>query len=281
MAKQRRSAYRSKNRYREFLGAAKCIAAKVSTIDGVVGILATGCIGRGHCDDYSDLDLIVYAHRDAVKDLDKNILIGYVRHKGIELDTPVECYERALAHKSPSKYWSQVMRWDRENSIILYDTRHRIRDLLREKLVFPESEQRKIIARQEEKVADRLIYEFELWKRRGRPVNLALVLIHAVENLLLWIYAKNKRFQPYLDKWLFYHLETGAVPESKYLYILKKPFVESIRSLVEAERMRAELLGLAEKLGVELEYRSVRELQAENEENWLKASERTRYYLGW
>ena len=36
-----------------------------------------------------------------------------------------------------------------------------------------------------------------------------------------------------------------------------------------------------EKLAVELEYRSARELQAENEQNWLKASERTRKYLSW
>jgi hypothetical protein len=281
MARRSGSPYRSSNRHKEFLRAAKRIAARVSTIDGVVGILGTGCIGRGHCDDYSDLDLIVYAHRHACRDLDKNILIGGIRYKGIELDTPVECYEKALAHKSPSKYWSQVMRWDRENSIILYDTRNRIRDLLRRKLVFPDSEQRRIMARQEEKVADRLVYEFELWKRRGRPLNLALVLMHAVEHILLWIYARNKKFQPYLDKWLFYHLETRAVPEAGYLDILRQPFIGSVRTVAEAERMRADLLDLVDRLGIQLEYRSVRELQAENEENWRKASERTRYYLGW
>ena len=73
MVQRRKTVYRSRNRYREFLKAAKCIAGKVSKIDGVVGILGTGCIGRGHCDDYSDLDLIVYAHRRACKYLDKNI----------------------------------------------------------------------------------------------------------------------------------------------------------------------------------------------------------------
>lgn len=50
--------YKGENRYNEFLSAAKIISKKISKIEGVVGILATGGIGRGYCDDYSDLDLI-------------------------------------------------------------------------------------------------------------------------------------------------------------------------------------------------------------------------------
>jgi hypothetical protein len=197
------------------------------------------------------------------------------------VDTPVESYERALKHKSPSKYWSQVLRWDRENSVILYDTGNRIRDLLREKLVFPDRERMRITAHQSEKIADRLIYEFALWEKRGEPLNLARLLTQAVEHLTLWIYAKNKKFQPYLDKWLFYHLETAAVPESGSLRILRKPFTQSIRSVAEARSIRDELLRLTADLGVELDYRSVEEVRSEEQENWTRASEKTRYYLSW
>jgi len=60
--------YKNENRYSEFLSVAKSISKKISKIEGVVGILATGGIARGYCDDYSDLDLIVYAD-DKVEDL--------------------------------------------------------------------------------------------------------------------------------------------------------------------------------------------------------------------
>jgi integrase len=216
-----------------------------------------------------------------LKDLAEYIAIGGLRHREIEIDTPVESFERALGSKSPSRYWSQVMRWDRQNSLILYDTGYRIRDLLREKLVFPDTERRRIMRRQGVKLADRLVYEFALWEHRGRPWNLARVLIQAAEHLILWIYAKNRQFQPYTDKWLFYHLETGAVPESKHLSVLKRPFTEGIRSAKDARSVRADLLGLADKLGVELEYRTVRELRAEEEKNYLMASEKTRHFLSW
>jgi len=45
--------YRGKNRYGEFLSAARIIARKISTVDHVVGKLVTGGIGREYCDDYS------------------------------------------------------------------------------------------------------------------------------------------------------------------------------------------------------------------------------------
>ena len=42
--------YKGKNRYNEFLSAAKIISKKISKIEGIVGILAIGGIGRGYCD---------------------------------------------------------------------------------------------------------------------------------------------------------------------------------------------------------------------------------------
>jgi predicted GH43/DUF377 family glycosyl hydrolase len=68
--------YKGKNRYKEFLAAAKIISKKTSKIEGVVGILATGGIGRVYCDDYSDLDLIVYVDDKKVKEIEKYILVG-------------------------------------------------------------------------------------------------------------------------------------------------------------------------------------------------------------
>ena len=77
--------YRGKNQYRTFLKAGNTIAGKISKLDGVVGVLGTGSIGRKFGDKYSDLDLTVFAHQEHVK---------YLSQKGCLLmlsnaDTPL------------------------------------------------------------------------------------------------------------------------------------------------------------------------------------------------
>ncbi len=273
--------YKGKNRYAEFLAAAKIISEKISEIESVVGILATGGMGRGYCDDYSDLDLIVYVDHEKVKEIEKYIAVGWLRYKEIELDTPVESYQKALNHKSPSKYWSQVARWDRQNSQILFDTDNRIRDLLKAKLVFPDWEQKRLLREYRQGVEEHLVYNFEMWEKRGDLVNLSDSLIRATEDLVLWIYAKNRRFQPYTPKWLFYYFENDFIPESEYFNIIKRPYLDSTKTAGRARNIRDELLELCEKVGMKIEYKDMGELFAQNRKNWEKASEKTKYYLSW
>ena len=273
--------YRSNNLNRKFLAAARTVSRKIATIDGVVGILATGGMARGHSDYYSDLDLVVYAEDEKARAIDRYIAVGYLRYKGIALDTPVLRYGVAVRHKSPSGYWSQVRRWDLENSLILFDTDCRMADLRKGKLVFPDSEQRRLLKQHAAGVIEHLVYDFELWEKRGWPANLAHTLICGTEHLILWIYAKNKRFQPYTPKWLFYHLENGFVPEARHLSTLRRPFVSSVRSVKEARGIRDALVNLAERLGIAFDFRSLKELFEHEDRNWHKASERTRYYLSW
>ncbi len=273
--------YKGKNRYNEFLSAAKIISEKVSKIEGVVGILATGGIGRGYCDDYSDLDLIVYVDDKRVKEIEKYIAVGSLIYKDIMLDTPVESYQKVLKYKSPSKYWSQVMRWDRENSQILFDTEHKIENLLKEKLVFPDWEQKKLLKKCSDGVENYLKYNFEMWEKRGSLTNLADSLIKATEYIILWIYAKNKKFQPYLAKWLFYHLENNFVPEAKYSDIIKKVYLNPVKTAVQTKRIRTELIELSKNIGIEFNYKNLKDIFKQDGKNWEKASEKTKHYLSW
>ena len=273
--------YRSKDRYGEFLKASKVISGKISGIPGVVGILATGGVGRGHSDDFSDLDLIVYVRDHKYREIDRYIAVGGLRNKGLELDTPVRSYEKALKQKSPSAYWSQVRRWDRQNSKVLFDPRGKVKSLLKTKLVFPGWERDKLMNRHSRKVTDFLIYDFELWSKRGRPHNLAHVLLQATEHLILWIYASNRQFQPYIPKWLFYHLETGRVPEARYLSIIRRPFTSPMGNITDARKIRDELVKLCDRIGLPLEFRTPAEVFEKEAQNWEKASDKTRHYLGW
>jgi len=277
----RKVKYKSKNRYKEFLSAAKTISRKISKIDGVVGILATGGLGRGHCDDFSDLDLIVYADEKKAKEIEKYIAVGFLRHKEIELDTPVVSYQKALNERSPSRYWSQVLRWDRENSQILFDKDGKIAKLLKEKLVFPDSEQKRILSYHGQLVDDLLNYDFRLWQKRGEVINMAHCLVRAAEHIILWIYAKNKKFRPYTVKWLFYHLENNSVPEARYFNIIKKAYLDPIKTRKQANRIRHGLVKLCKKLGIKFYFEDLEALYKKSRENWKKAKAETKYYLSW
>lgn len=277
----KKTKYKNKNRYKEFLAAAKIISKKISKIESVVGILATGGMGRGYCDDYSDLDLIVYVDDKKVKEIEKYIAVGSLIYKDIALDTPVESYQKALKHKSPSKYWSQVMRWDRENSQILFDTEQKIENLLKEKLVFPDWEQKKLLEKYREGVENHLKYNLEMWEKRGSLINLADSLIKAAEYIILWIYAKNKKFQPYLPKWLFYHLENNFMPEAKYLGIIKKVYLNPLKTAIQVERIRTGLIELSKNIGIKFTYQNLEDIFKQDGKNWQKASEKTKHYLSW
>ncbi|MGB2698683.1 MAG: hypothetical protein WBD28_12615 [Candidatus Zixiibacteriota bacterium] len=273
--------YKSKNRYKEFLHAAKIIAKKISKIDGVIGILATGCLGRGHCDDFSDLDLIVYVDDKKVKEIEKYIAVGFLRFKETELDTPVISYQKALNQKSPSRYWSQIMRWDRENSQILFDKEGKIAKLLKQKLVFPDSEQKRILAYHGQLVDDLLNCDFRLWGKRGGLINMSHCLVQAAEHIVLWIYAKNKKFLPYTTKWLFYYLENNLIPEAKYFPIIKKAYLNPIKTVKQANRVRDSLVKLCKEIGIKFYYEDLESVFEKSRENWKKAKDKTKYYLSW
>lgn len=157
--------YKNTNRFNEYLTAAKTISKKISKIEGVIGILATGGLGRCYCDDYSDLDLIVHVDKYKLKKIERVLAIGNLNYKGIELDIPVISYQKVLKLKSPSKYWSQVMRWDRENSIIMFDTDNKMKKMLKEKLIFPDSEQKELLERYRSEIKIMLKYDFEMWEK--------------------------------------------------------------------------------------------------------------------
>jgi predicted nucleotidyltransferase len=277
----KKAKYKSKNRYKEFLTAAKLISKKISKIDGVVGILATGGLGRGHCDDFSDLDLIVYADDKKVKKIEKYIAVGFLRYKEIEFDTPVLSYQKALNQHVPSKYWSQMVRWDQSNSQILFDKDKRIARLLKEKLVFTEAEQKKLLSFHRQEVDELLNYHFRLWEKRGDLINLAHCLIQTTEHIILWIYAKNKKFQPYTTKWLFYYLENNLIPEAKCFHIIKKAYLSPTKTLKQAKRIRDNLVKLCKEIGIQFHYEDLEAVFQQNRENWKKARDKTKYYLSW
>jgi predicted nucleotidyltransferase len=276
-----RKSYRTRNRHATFLKAGRIISARIAKLDGVVGILGTGSIGRKFGDQYSDLDLIVYAHAKAVRKLDRLLCCRCTGWKGMEFDIPVVSYERALREKVPSSYWSQVIRWDRQNSEILYDTQQRIEKLLGEKLVYPDSEQQKLLNRYRHRTHECLVFYPELWAERGQLHNVVDSLFRAVQNIVLWIYAKNRVFEPYVAKWLFYHLEVKAVPEHVHLKTLTEVYTTPTRDLKTATQIRQRLLDVCNIIGLKWDVYGYAEAHERSSKNWEKLPQATKDILGW
>lgn len=275
------SPYLGNNRYRTFLRAGRTVAGKIAKLDGVVGILGTGSIGRRFGDHHSDLDLIVYAHREAVRELRRLVSVGWACYREVEVDIMVLPYETALKARVPSAFWSQLKRWDQQNSQVMHDTRRRLETMLEQKLVYPDKEREQLLARYKREVHEHLVFYPELWGDRGRLYNVIDTLYRAVQNIVLWIYARNRVFEPYVAKWLFFHLETKAVPEHIYLDALTDVYTKPIRSQAEAMRRRKALLEICDAIGLQWEIYSSAEAHRRMIRNWSSLSEATRRLLEW
>jgi hypothetical protein len=273
--------YRGKNRHRLILKAGKIIAGKISKLDGVIGILGTGSIGRRFGDIHSDLDLLVYAEDKVVPKVEKLVSIGMIRYKELEYDIVVIPYREAKKAKSPSEYWSQMIRWDRGLSQILFDTNDRIKMLLKDKLIYPDWEQKQLLKKYRGEVQEFLIYYPEIWSDRGRLYNIIDSLFRANQSIILWIYAKNKAFEPYVPKWLFYHLETQGVPEYIYLDRLTKIYRSNPNTIAKAFEIRNDLINLCEQIGITFNYYDSLQAWSAEKENWLKLPDESKRILMW
>jgi len=273
--------YRGRNRYRTFLKAGEVISRNISRMDGVVGIVGGGAIGRQFGDRFSDLDLTVYAHSDHVKSLDKVVSIGWIEYKGVDFDIVVASYEKALGAKSPSKYWTQLRRWDQQNTQIMYDTGDRVKDLLKSKLVYPDSEQKKLLRKYHQETHEYIVFFPEMWAERGWLYNIVDSLMKGVQTIVLWIYARNKAFEPFMPKWPFFHFENNSIPESKYLKRLTRVYTDPIKTIRAAMRIREDLLELCGDIGMRWEVYSTEQAQERCRKNWRKVSEDTRKALTW
>ncbi len=275
------SAYRGRNRYRTFLKAGRIIAGRISKQKGVVGVLGTGSIGRRFGDRFSDLDLTVYARDREVRRLSEIISVGWTEYKGMAFDIPVLSYDKALRARVPSAFWTQIERWHQQNSQILFDTDGRVCRMLKQKLVYPERERKRLLKHYHQDIHEHLVFFPELWIERGRLYNVIDTLTHAVRNIVLWIYAKNGVFEPYMQKWPFYHLETGAVPEHIHLNVLTEIYTARIESVDAALAMRDKLLALCRQIGIQWEVYSFDEAHQRCVRNWSRVSAETERLLSW
>ncbi|MFH1699425.1 MAG: hypothetical protein ABIE07_02460 [Candidatus Zixiibacteriota bacterium] len=275
----RRTAYKSRNINNRFRKAGRIVCNKISDIGGVMGIVATGGIGRKFSDEFSDLDFFVYADKSKARQIASYIAIGQLCYKNIQLDIPVLSYQNAMRHKVPSNYWSQVVRWTLKYGEIWYDPGAKVKTLFDKKLIFPKNEQKLLLNRYHHRVDEILNYIYPAWEARGQIWNLAHLLRRAAENMILWAYAKNKLFQPYLTKWFYFYFENNLIPEAIYFPKIRRAFTAPIENKRQADQLRERLFRLCYSFEMNIEKVSMADVIEKNTRNWEKASDKTKQFL--
>lgn len=179
----------------------------------IVGIIL---LAKPDMDENDDIDICVFA--------DKNISVakGEKIFRGYDIDTSIISYSY-----SEKMHWSQEMRAGFKNHIALYDTRNRIRKLLKKKLVFPVWEQKTMIISNLFHLTWMGIYDNHKWKdykipryphdtwlkRYGTDAEESIIN-YGTDLLLNMLYAYNKEFIPDERSKLYYSYELKYIPKN-------------------------------------------------------------------
>lgn len=203
---------KGKNQIEKFRRIAEKLASRISTFDGVAGIIVEGGLTRGFVDKYSDVDVTVFLDRENERLRKRIRKIGADEQKcsAVDVDLSVHVLEKFIKRR-----WGDVERWDYSHAEIVFDPKGRIRKAFSEKLAVPRSFWlRRVVVSAEylkwyccppnEVDTDTMA---EAWIERGDLTSAHYCLTYSVELMLGMIYALNKEFVP-PQKWRIFYLSS-------------------------------------------------------------------------
>lgn len=127
--------FKGQNCILQFEKAASRITSKISTIDGVTGIVFLGGLARGYADKSSDLDITVFLDRDddSLRRRIRSVGLDEQKASGVDVDLEVHCLE-----EYERKHWSEVERWDFSTAKVAFDPNGMMTKMIGAKLSVPE-----------------------------------------------------------------------------------------------------------------------------------------------
>ena len=209
---------KGENQIRKFRQVAEGLVSKISSFEGVTGIVFIGGLVRGFADRFSDLDIIVFLSRrdDQVRRKIRDSEVDEQRRLGIDVDLEVHFLEDFRRWK-----WDEVDRWEFSRAEIVFDPKGEVKKVFREKLRVPKNFWIKRIV-----VCGEYLKWYccppkkdvgsvaECWIERGDLVAAHYCLNYAVELLIKVLYALNREFLP-APKWrIFYSYGLKLLPEN-------------------------------------------------------------------
>ncbi|MBS7632558.1 nucleotidyltransferase domain-containing protein [Candidatus Bathyarchaeota archaeon] len=211
------AALQGENQIGKFRNIVGKLVSRITTLEGVAGVVFIGGLARGYADKYSDIDILVFLDRK-----DKNLRrrlrqIGAEEQKRSHIDIDLEVH--FLQDFSRWK-WSEMSLWDFSHAKIVYDAHGKIRKSFNRKLrisrnfwvkrIVIYSEYLKWYCCPPKRGLETLV---DAWVVRGDMVSAHYCVNYAFDLMLRVLFALNKEFLP-PQKWrLFYSYSLNWLPK--------------------------------------------------------------------
>jgi len=222
---------KGENRVKKFRRVAERLASKISSCEGVTGIVFIGGLVRGFADKFSDLDITVFLNKRD-EELRKKICslgLDEGRRSGMDIDLEVHFLKEFKRWK-----WDEVDRWEFSKAEIFLDSEGEVKKVFGEKLRVPKDFWTKRIVACAEYLKwyccptrEDIGTVAESWIERGDLTAAHYCLNYAVDLLIRIIFALNREFLP-APKWrIFYSYSLNWLPKG-YNELIKEAM--SLRS---------------------------------------------------
>jgi len=208
---------KGENRVKKFRRVAERLASKISSCEGVTGIVFIGGLVRGFADKFSDLDITVFLNKRD-EELRKKICslgIDEERRSGIDIDLEVHFLEDFERRK-----WDEADRWEFSKAEIVFDLEGEVKKVFGGKLKVPKDFWTKRIVACAEYLRwyccptrEDIGTVAESWIERGDLVAAHYCLNYVVDLLRRMVFALNREFLP-APKWrMFYSYTLNWLPK--------------------------------------------------------------------
>ena len=194
---------KTKNLNEEFIKIAENYVNRISAYKEVIGIAVGGGIGRGHSDEYSDVDIYVYLTSKGYKKWKKNPPIRVGSYKRGKRTVEIEIFDYDFESKS-KKPWKIEDRWERNHHIVLFDIDNKVKRLLKRKCVWEKSEKERLLKQQLMR-AEWYLWVAEDFVNRGDNVQAHYTANVVIDWIMDIIFLKNNYFIPW-PKWKYHYV---------------------------------------------------------------------------
>lgn len=230
---------KGKNQIAKFRQVAEELAAQVSQLGGVAGIIFIGGLAREFADKYSDLDITVLIRKES-SELKRQVRrLADERSKSSGIDIDLEVHSLASWKK---RKWDEVDRWDYSKAEVTFDPKGELKELVTAKLKTHEDLWLRRIVTCAEYMkwyacppAEDAATIAETWIDRGDLMSAHYSLSYAADLILEALYALNREFLP-PQKWRIHSSYSLKWLPSDYEKLLREALTVRNLSARELER---------------------------------------------
>jgi len=212
---------KTKDKTEEYSNIAKEYSKKISEYYGVIGVAVGGGIGRGHSDEFSDIDIFIFLESETYKKWKKKSPIPGGDHQYKDYWIETEFFDYGAEKEG---VWRIEDRWERKHHIILFDKNSKIQKLYNKKLIFGQKEKNKIHEHLSDMVGWYIAELPKVWIKRGNIPQAHYVMNTGIDWVIEYIFLQNNYFTPWAKWKLHYVFLMDRLPQN-----FKKNILEAIK----------------------------------------------------